>query len=134
LLKTVVFTISAGLAGFSGALYAHFSGFVSPPLFGLLFSTDVIIWVAVGGRGTLVGAVVGAVVVNILKAVVSDWLDVLWLLLVGVFFVVTVFFFPDGIVGSVGRLRWRTMLAVLPPYARVERKERVHARQTPPPA
>jgi urea transport system permease protein len=134
MLKTVVFAISAGLAGFSGALYAHFSGFVSPPLFGLLFSTDVIIWVAVGGRGTLVGAVVGAVVVNLLKAVVSDWLEVLWLLIVGVFFIVTVFFFPDGIVGWARHLRWRATPAAIPPRAGVEGKERVHARQRTPPA
>jgi urea ABC transporter permease protein UrtC len=106
-LTTVMFMISAGLAGLSGALYAHFSGFVSPPLFGLNFSTDVIVWVAVGGRGTLVGALVGAVVVNLLKAIISDFLEVLWLLIVGVFFIVTVFFFPDGIVGTLRRMRWR---------------------------
>ena len=106
-IKTIVFMISAGLAGFSGALYAHFSGFVSPPLFGLIFSTDVIIWVAVGGRGTLLGAFVGAVSVNLLKAIVSDFLEVLWLLVIGAFFIVVVFFFPDGIVGSVRKIRWR---------------------------
>jgi len=106
-LKTIMFTISAALAGFSGALYAHFSGFVSPPLFGLIFSTDVIIWVAVGGRGTLIGAFVGAVVVNLLKAFISDFLEVLWLLVIGAFFIATVFFFPDGIVGTLRRAYWR---------------------------
>jgi ABC-type branched-subunit amino acid transport system permease subunit len=106
-IKTVVFMISAGLAGFAGALYAHFSGFVSPPLFGLIFSTDVIVWVAVGGRGTLAGAFVGALVVNLLKAFISDVLEVLWLVIIGGFFIVTVFFFPDGIVGTARRLRWR---------------------------
>lgn len=99
-LKIVMFTISAALAGFSGALYAHFSSFVSPPLFGLIFSTDVIIWVAVGGRGTLIGAFVGSIVVNLLKAFISDVLEVLWLLVIGAFFIATVFFFPDGIVGT----------------------------------
>ncbi|PYM66224.1 MAG: branched-chain amino acid ABC transporter permease [Candidatus Rokuibacteriota bacterium] len=106
-LTTIMFMISAGLAGLSGALYAHFSGFVSPPLFGLNFSTDVIVWVAVGGRGTLVGAFVGAVLVNLLKAIISDFLAVLWLLIVGLFFIVTVFFFPDGIVGTLRRTPWR---------------------------
>ncbi len=105
-LTTIMFMISAGLAGLSGALYAHFSGFVSPPLFGLNFSTDVIVWVAVGGRGTLVGAFVGAVLVNLLKAIISDFFEVLWLLIVGAFFIVTVFFFPDGIVGTLRKLRW----------------------------
>jgi urea ABC transporter permease protein UrtC len=103
-LKTLMFTMSAALAGFSGALYAHFSGFVSPPLFGLIFSTDVIIWVAVGGRGTLVGAFVGAVVVNLLKAFISDFLEILWLLVIGVFFIAAVFFFPTGIVGTLRRV------------------------------
>lgn len=102
-LKTIMFTMSAALAGFSGALYAHFSGFVSPPLFGLIFSTDVIIWVAVGGRGTLLGAFVGAIVVNLLKAFISDFLEVLWLLVIGAFFIAAVFFFPAGIVGTFRR-------------------------------
>ncbi|MGH7323468.1 MAG: branched-chain amino acid ABC transporter permease [Candidatus Rokuibacteriota bacterium] len=113
-LKTIMFMISAGLAGFSGALYAHFSGFVSPPLFGLIFSTDVIVWVAVGGRGTLMGAFVGALVVNLLKAIISDFVEVLWLLIVGVFFIVTVFFFPEGIVGTLRRVTWWTAAAVVP--------------------
>jgi urea transport system permease protein len=113
-LTTIMFMISAGLAGLSGALYAHFSGFVSPPLFGLNFSTDVIVWVAVGGRGTLVGAFVGAVVVNLLKAIISDFFEVLWLLIVGAFFIVTVFFFPDGIVGTLRKLRWRPAPSPLP--------------------
>jgi urea ABC transporter permease protein UrtC len=110
-LKTIMFTMSAALAGLSGALYAHFSGFVSPPLFGLIFSTDVIIWVAVGGRGTLVGAFVGAVVVNLLKAFISDLLEVLWLLVIGAFFIATVFFFPDGIVGTLRKVYWRLAAA-----------------------
>jgi urea ABC transporter permease protein UrtC len=118
--KSVVFMIAAGLAGFAGALYGHFSGFVSPPLFGLIFSTDVIVWVAVGGRGTLIGAFVGALVVNLLKAIVSDYLEVLWLLIVGAFFIVTVFFFPEGIVGTLGRIRWRA----LPAPVRGERRVR----------
>jgi urea ABC transporter permease protein UrtC len=113
-LTTLMSMISAGLAGLSGALYAHFSGFVSPPLFGLNFSTDVIIWVAVGGRGTLVGAFVGAVLVNLLKAIVSDFLEVLWLLIMGAFFIVTVFFFPDGIVGTLRKIRWRPAPRPLP--------------------
>jgi urea transport system permease protein len=106
-LTTIMFTISAALAGLSGALYAHFSGFVSPPLFGLNFSTDVIVWVAVGGRGTLSGAFVGAIVVNLFKAIISDFLEVLWLLIVGACFIATVFFFPNGIVGAIRRIAWR---------------------------
>ena len=113
-LTTIMFTISAGLAGLSGALYAHFSGFVSPTLFGLNFSTDVIVWVAVGGRGTLVGAFVGAMLVNLLKAIISDFLEVLWLLIVGVFFIVTVFFFPDGIVGTLRRIGLRLVPRAFP--------------------
>ncbi len=113
-LTTIMFMISAGLAGLSGAMYAHFSGFVSPPLFGLNFSTDVIVWVAVGGRGTLVGAFVGALLVNLLKAIISDFLEVLWLLIVGAFFIVTVFFFPDGIVGTLRKIAWRPMARAVP--------------------
>jgi len=118
-LTTIMFMISAGLAGLSGALYAHFSGFVSPPLFGLNFSTDVIVWVAVGGRGTLVGAFVGALLVNLLKAIISDYLEVLWLLIVGGFFIVTVFFFPDGIVGTFRKIVWRPAAPVVPRTASI---------------
>ena len=101
----LVLVISAGLAAFAGALYASLSGFVAPDLTGLFLSTEVIVWVAVGGRGTLVGPFVGAFVVIRLQQVVSSYSTKLWPLLIGLFFVAMVFLFPNGLLDLFGRLR-----------------------------
>jgi ABC-type branched-subunit amino acid transport system permease subunit len=73
------------------------SGFVAPDLIGLLLSTEVIVWVAIGGRGTLIGPFVGAFVVLRLQQEVSSFNPRLWPLLIGVFFVSMVFLFPNGL-------------------------------------
>lgn len=62
--KLAIFAISAGVAGFAGILYSAQSGYVAPELIGVTFSTEVIIFVAVGGRGTLVGAILGTIIVR----------------------------------------------------------------------
>jgi ABC-type branched-subunit amino acid transport system permease subunit len=100
-----VLVISSGLAALAGALYASLSGFVAPDLTGLFLSTEVIVWVAVGGRGTLIGPFVGAFVVIRLQEVVSSYSTKLWPLLIGLFFIAMVFLFPDGLLNLVGRLR-----------------------------
>src|SRR5690606_16010361 len=64
--KAVIFAVSAAFAGIAGALYAPLAGIVSPPLLGFEFSTEVLIWVLVGGRRSLWGAFVGALVVSYL--------------------------------------------------------------------
>jgi len=99
-MKVIALTLSAGIAGLSGVLYLPV-GVVSPEILGLLFSTNVLVWVAVGGRGTLIGPFVGALVVGYLQTFLSDVLVSVWLLIVGVFFVFVVLFWPDGIVGFV---------------------------------
>jgi urea transport system permease protein len=100
-----VLVVSSGLAAVAGALYASLSGFVAPDLTGLFLSTEVIVWVAVGGRGTLIGPFVGAFVVIRLQEVVSSYSTKLWPLLIGLFFIAMVFLFPDGLLSLVGRLR-----------------------------
>lgn len=102
-IKLIVFVISCGLAGLSGALYVPV-GFVTAEIMGLLFSTAVIVWVAVGGRGTLYGAIIGALLVNYLQVFMSDVLVFYWLLFIGLFFIVVVLFWPEGIVGLIGGL------------------------------
>lgn len=102
LLKLIIFSISCAMAGFSGALYVPV-GFISPDLVGLAMSASVLVWVAVGGRGTLVGAFVGAILVNYLQTLLSGEFVVLWLLIVGVFFITVVLFWPGGIVGLLRR-------------------------------
>ena len=105
-IKLAVFVLSCALAGFSGALYVPV-GFVSAKLMDILFSTSVIVWVAVGGRGTLMGAILGALAVNYLQTFMSDVLVFYWLLFVGLFFIVVVLVMPDGIVGLAKRIEGR---------------------------
>lgn len=104
--KLTVFVISCALAGLSGALYVPV-GFVSADIMGILFSTAIIVWVAVGGRGTLYGAVLGTLVVNYLQAFMSDILVFYWFLIIGIFFILVVVLMPDGIAGIVQHaIRW----------------------------
>lgn len=97
--KLFIFTVSGGLAGLAGALFAPQVGIVSPASMGILPSVEMAIWVAVGGRGTLVGPVIGAVVVNTAKTFFSETFPEVWLYFLGALFIVSVLVFPKGIVG-----------------------------------
>ena len=97
--KTVVFAVAGGLAGISGALYTVQSGIVSPQFMAVPFSIEMVIWVAVGGRGTLVGAILGAVVINYAKSLISEQLPETWLFIQGGLFLLVVTALPDGLVG-----------------------------------
>ncbi|MFB6130368.1 MAG: branched-chain amino acid ABC transporter permease, partial [Salinigranum sp.] len=96
--KTLLFAITGALAGLSGAFFTTYSGFVTPELLGFILSTEVLIWVLVGGRGTIVGAVVGTVFLTLFKNFMSDLFSS-WILLLGVVLVVIVVAFPGGFVG-----------------------------------
>jgi urea transport system permease protein len=98
----VTLAISAAIAGLAGALYASMVTFVSPELFGLAFATEVIVWVAVGGRGTLLGAFVGVLVVHTLRDRISTYNATAWPAVLGLFFLLVVFVFPRGIVDYFG--------------------------------
>jgi urea transport system permease protein len=99
----MVFVASAMIAAFAGALYAGVSSFVAPDLVGLLLSTQAIVWVAVGGRGTLFGPILGAFFVTRLQTEISSISYALWPLLIGLFFVALVFVFPEGLLPFVLR-------------------------------
>jgi urea transport system permease protein len=101
--KLFVFVVSAMLAGAAGALYVGQVGIITPARIGVLPSIEMIIWVAVGGRGTLLGPVVGAVGVNWLQSLLTTHYPDLWLLALGGMFVGVVLFFPEGVVGTVQR-------------------------------
>jgi len=100
--KIFVFAVSAALAGLSGLLYAPQVGIITPSQIGVLPSLEVVIWVAFGGRGTLIGAVIGAIAVNWLRSVLTASYPSLWPIILGGLFVVVVLIVPDGLVG-VGR-------------------------------
>ncbi len=100
--KLLVFTISACMAGLAGALYVPQVGIINPSEFSPGNSIEAVIWVAVGGRGTLIGAVVGAFVVNIMKTTfTSGMLAPYWLFMLGGLFVLVTLALPKGIVGTI---------------------------------
>lgn len=118
--KTVVFAVAGALAGISGALYTVQSGIVSPQYMAVPFSIEMVIWVAVGGRGTLIGAVLGAVLINYAKSLVSEALPETWLFIQGGLFLLVVTALPDGLVGwwrSGGPGRIQAMVGWPPPAA-----------------
>jgi urea transport system permease protein len=97
--KTFLFAIAGGLSGLAGALYVPALGNVGPDSFGIVFSIEVVVMVAVGGRGTLFGAVLGAILVNLGEIFINDWQPALWPIIMGSLFIGVVVFMPDGIVG-----------------------------------
>ncbi len=101
--KIFVFAVSAALAGLAGLLYAPQVGIITPSQVGVLPSLEVVIWVAFGGRGTLWGAVVGAVSVNWLRSVLTASYPSLWPIILGGLFVVVVLLVPDGLIGLLRR-------------------------------
>jgi urea transport system permease protein len=102
--KLFVFVVPAVLAGVAGALYVPQVGIITPAKIGVLPSIEMIIWVAVGGRGTLLGPVAGALGVNWLQSVLTTHYPDLWLLVLGGLFVAVVLFIPDGLVGTARKL------------------------------
>ena len=105
--KLFVFVVSAALAGVAGALYVPQVGIITPARIGVLPSIEMVVWVAAGGRGTLFGAVLGAVGVNWMQSWLTTSYPDLWLLFLGALFMGAVLFFPDGVVGAVARLAER---------------------------
>jgi urea transport system permease protein len=95
-----VFTVSAVLAGLAGALYVPQVGIINPSEFAPAASIEVVIWVAVGGRGSLYGAALGALLVNYGKTYFTGALPELWLYILGAMFVAVTLFLPKGLVGT----------------------------------
>ncbi|MGI0494648.1 urea ABC transporter permease subunit UrtC [Alkalinema pantanalense CENA528] len=97
--KVLVFAVSAALAGISGALYTVQSGIITPNAMDIAFSIEMVIWVAVGGRATLAGAILGALVVNFAKSLLSEQFSAVWQFFQGALFLLVVTALPSGIVG-----------------------------------
>ncbi|MGZ8249075.1 ABC transporter permease subunit, partial [Methylomagnum sp.] len=97
--KLWVFVFSAVLAGVAGALYVPQVGIINPSEFSPLNSLEIVVWVAVGGRGTLYGAIIGAILVNYAKTVFTAVLPEVWLFGLGTIFILVTLFLPDGLVG-----------------------------------
>lgn len=100
LYKSLIFTISCGVAGLAGALYVPV-GTITPSVLGMGFSIQILVWVAVGGRGSLWGPIVGAMAVSLMKELLSGAVLNYWLIILGVFFILVVMFWPKGFAGFV---------------------------------
>jgi urea transport system permease protein len=99
MIRTFIFTVAAMMAGLGGALFVLQVGFMSPSLIGIVPSIELVIFAAVGGRLSVVGAVLGCLLVNAGKSAFSEAYPDLWLYLMGGTFIAVVMFFPDGLAG-----------------------------------
>ncbi len=101
--KLFVFVLSAVMCGIGGALYVPQIGIINPSEFSPANSIEAVIWVAVGGRGTLVGAILGAVLVNFGKTIFTGALPELWLFALGALFILVTLLLPNGVLGLFGK-------------------------------
>ncbi len=109
LYKTFVFALSAGIAGFAGMLYTIVMEFASPTFLGVPLSLSIVIWVAVGGRHSLIGAMLGAILVTCVQGALSEseaFLET-WTLIMGGLFVLIVLLMPKGLAGAIEALARR---------------------------
>lgn len=124
--KTLVFAISGALAGISGALYTVQTGIVSPQYMETALSIEMVIWVAVGGRGTLLGAILGVLLVKEAENILSVQFPEVWLFFQGALFLMVVTVLPQGIVGWLkeqSATRFRSLLGQpipVPTYPSIE--------------
>ncbi|MGE3648538.1 MAG: urea ABC transporter permease subunit UrtC [Reyranellaceae bacterium] len=105
--KLFVFVVAAMLSGLAGALYVPQVGIINPGEFSPANSIEIALWVAVGGRGTLAGAVIGAFLVNIAKTWLTGAAPEVWLFFLGLLFIIVTLLFPRGVVGLVADQRDR---------------------------
>ncbi|WP_083700390.1 urea ABC transporter permease subunit UrtC [Acidihalobacter ferrooxydans] len=107
LFQAFVFAVAAALAGVAGALYVPQNGIITPNMLGVVPSITMVVWVAVGGRGTVFGAIIGALLVQYAQYYLSSSFASGWLYIIGGLFVLVVLVFPRGIVGLFDRLHRR---------------------------
>lgn len=103
--QTAVVVIGALMAALGGMLYIAQTGIVTPGRMDVKASIEMLIWVALGGRGNLKGAVLGALVVNLLYSLFTSWLPEAWPYILGLFYVATVLFLKDGLLGLLDKVK-----------------------------
>ncbi|MBD2395715.1 urea ABC transporter permease subunit UrtC [Cyanobacterium aponinum FACHB-4101] len=110
--KVLVFAVSGAIAGISGALYTLQTGIITPSIMEVAFSIEMVIWVAVGGRGTLLGAIIGTLLVRFGQTFLSEEFPEIWLFFQGALFLMVVTVLPDGIVGWWNNWAWIKLKSV----------------------
>lgn len=111
--KVLVFAISGAIAGIGGALYTVQTGIITPTFMEVAFSIEMVIWVAVGGRATLIGAILGTVLVRSAQSLLSEEFPEVWLFFQGALFLIVVTVLPDGIVGWWRNYAWLKLRSLL---------------------
>ncbi|WP_138418289.1 urea ABC transporter permease subunit UrtC [Aquibacillus sediminis] len=106
--KTFVYTISAALAGLAGMLFVLQVGIISPTMIGIIPSIEMVLWVALGGRATLIGPVIGALFVNAASTGFSESYPDIWTYFLGALFVIVVIFLPKGLMGVINKFQERS--------------------------
>jgi urea transport system permease protein len=115
--KVWLFVYSAVIAAIAGALYVPQVGIINPGEFSPINSIEIVIWVAVGGRGTLIGAIIGALLVNYAKTRFTAIFPDAWLFALGAMFVVVTLYLPKGLIGFVTQIRTKYQKSVAPSIA-----------------
>lgn len=104
--KILTLATSAAIAGIAGALFVPIVGIISPSIMSVLMSTEFVIWVAIGGRATLLGPIIGALVINYAKTSFSESMPEYWWYFYGFLFIAATIIVPKGIVGSLIEKKW----------------------------
>ena len=105
--KTLIFCVSGALAGFAGSIYGTHAGFVDPSLARVLFSTEVIVWVAIGGRNSIIGSFLGGILVASLANYLNSITPEYWQLIIGIVFIAVVILFKGGLAGGLEEIYHR---------------------------
>lgn len=108
-IKILLLVVAGAIGAIAGFGYAAFTNVVAPELGGFLLGTELLIWVALGGRGTLIGPVVGAILIDVTSSYLSGSLPFYWKLLVGITFVMVIVALPQGLMPEVTKL-WRRLV------------------------
>ena len=107
--KVLVFAVSGAIAGLAGALYTVQTGIITTSVMSVAFSIEMVIWVAVGGRGTLIGAIIGTLIVRLAQTFLSERFPDVWLFFQGALFLIVVTILPEGLVGWWLNYAWQKL-------------------------
>ena len=125
-LKAIVFSVAGAIAGLAGGLYAFHEGFVWPNMLGVILSTQIVLYALFGGVGTLIGAVVGVVAIEIVSFVLADAYPTIWPIILGLLLLLVILFRPGGLISVLVRRRERiAVLGLLRPGPRRAREEAI---------
>ncbi|ARK32771.1 urea ABC transporter permease subunit UrtC [Halalkalibacter krulwichiae] len=124
LFKVFVFALSAGIAGLAGMLFVLQVGMISPTTIGIVPSIEMILWVAIGGRGTLIGPVFGAITTNLAKTFFSENYPDIWLFFLGSIFVIVVLFLPGGFMSLFKKWRFKKKGGIIDETKSIEEAKR----------